>query len=113
MLIAAINGIQNPLITLAQSEQSNPMSQMLILFALILGMWFLFLAPQRKRQKEHQALIDNLKTGDKVVTSSGIYGMITNVKPDRYVLKIADNTKVEIVKSFIQAKVQDKSEDED
>lgn len=70
---------------------------------LFLAMWFLMIAPQRKKQKEHQKMIAALTTGDEVVTSGGIYCTITNVKPDRFVVKVADGTKLEIGKGFISA----------
>lgn len=70
----------------------------LLLFA---GMWFLIIAPQRKRQKQHEQMIADLKTGDDIVTSGGIFGTITNVKDDRFVLRIADNTKIEVSRNSI------------
>jgi preprotein translocase subunit YajC len=65
------------------------------------AMWFLMIAPQRKKQKEHQKMINSLASGDEVLTSGGIYGTVTNVKADRLVVKIADNTKIEIARSFV------------
>jgi preprotein translocase subunit YajC len=67
------------------------------------AMWFLLIAPQRKKQKEHQKMLSELKTGDEIVTSGGIYGTITNVKDDRFVVRVADNTKVEVNKTFVHA----------
>jgi preprotein translocase subunit YajC len=63
--------------------------------------YFLLIRPQQKRQKQHQQLLANLKTGDKVVTASGIHGLIANVKETTFLLKIADNVKIEIDKSAI------------
>jgi len=82
--------------------------QFLPIILLFVGMWFLIIAPQRKRQKEHDAMLKALKTGDEIVTSGGIFGTITNVKDDRLVVKIADNTKVEIGKTFVASKIQPK-----
>lgn len=70
----------------------------IVIFA---AMYFLIIAPQRKKQKQHQQMITELKSGTEVVTSGGIYGTITNVKDDRFVLKIAENTKIEISKASI------------
>jgi preprotein translocase subunit YajC len=72
--------------------------------------YFLIIRPQNQRQKSLQALISTLKTGDKVVTSSGIHGIIANVKEGSILsLKIADNVKIEIDKSAIAT--VDKSSD--
>lgn len=70
----------------------------ILLFA---AMYFLMIAPQRKKQKAHEKMLSELSTGDEVVTNGGIFGQITNVKEDRFVIRVADNTKIEIGKSFI------------
>jgi len=82
-----------------------------ILFFILLfaGMWFLIIAPQRKRQKQQEAMIKALQTGDKVLTSGGVYGEITNVKDDRLTVKIAENVKVEVARPFVANKVEDAS----
>jgi preprotein translocase subunit YajC len=80
----------------------------LILPLMLGGFWFLVIAPQRKKQKELQKTIDALQTGDEVITTGGIYGEITNRKDDRFVVRIADNTKVEVGKAFIQGVVKKK-----
>lgn len=71
----------------------------LLLFA---AMYFFMIAPQRKKQKEHEKLISSLQSGDEIVTNGGIYGTITNVKDDRFVVRISDNTKIELAKGFVQ-----------
>jgi preprotein translocase subunit YajC len=63
--------------------------------------YFLLIRPQQKRQKQHQQLMANLKTGDRIVTSSGIHGLISNVKETTFLLKVADNVKIEIDKSAV------------
>ena len=73
----------------------------LIIALMMGGFWFLVIAPQRKKQKELQKSIDSLQTGDEVLTAGGIYGEITNRKDDRFVIRISDNTKVEVGKNFI------------
>ncbi len=72
---------------------------MVLLFG---AMYFFMIAPQRKKQKEHEKLLASLQSGDEVVTTGGIYGTITNVKEDRFVVRVADNTKIEIGKAFVQ-----------
>jgi len=81
------------------------LGQFLPIILLFVGMWFLIIAPQRKRQKAHEKMLSELKTGDEIVTSGGIYGTITNVKDDRLVVRIADNTKIELGKSFVANKL--------
>lgn len=90
---------------LAQAEpgQGNPFSFVIIMGLMFAAMWFLLIAPQRKKQKALQLMITELKTGDEVLTSGGIYGVISNVKDDRFVLRISDTAKVEVNKSFIQS----------
>ena len=84
-----------------------PISQMLMFYGLIAaGLYFLLIAPQRKKQKEHEKMLSTLQSGDEVLTTGGLFGTITNVKDDRFVVRIADNTKVEIAKGHIQAVVK-------
>ncbi|MBA3883050.1 MAG: preprotein translocase subunit YajC, partial [Chthoniobacterales bacterium] len=64
-------------------------------------MYFLLFRPQMRRQKEQAALVSALKTGDRVVTASGIHGLIANVKDRTVIVKIADNVKIEMEKSAI------------
>ena len=64
-------------------------------------MYFMLFRPQKKRQQEQQRLIASLKTGDRVVTNSGIHGLIANVKETTVMLKVADNVKIELEKSAI------------
>lgn len=80
--------------------------QTLLIYGLLFaGMWFLLIAPQKKKQKEHINMIAQLRAGDEVVTTSGIIGTITNVKTDRFVIKVDDNTKIEVYKAFVQSRV--------
>ena len=71
---------------------------------LILGIFYLIVfLPARRRQKKLQDMIDNLKAGDKVVTSGGIYGTIVGFKDDRIQLRIAENVKVELSRNAVTA----------
>lgn len=79
--------------------------QMLIMFFLFVGMWFILIAPQRKRQKKHDEMVRNLKRGDQILLSSGFYGEIVGVRDDRFEVKISDNTVVGVHKSFVSAKL--------
>ncbi len=78
---------------------------MFIQFApiLIIGVIFylLIFMPMKKRQKKLDTMINLLKNGDKVITSSGIYGVVVGVKEKTLILKIADQVKIEISKSAV------------
>jgi len=88
----------------AQGSQGFPM-QFVFLGLMMAAMYFLMIAPQRKKQKAHEKMLSELTSGDEVVTTGGIFGTITNVKDDRFVIRIADNTKIEIGKGFIHTVV--------
>ena len=82
----------------------------IVWFGLILVfMYFLLIHPQRKKQKEHQKLLVELKKGDKVVTTGGMFGTIFAIdeKTDRIVLKINESTRLEFLKSAIAARVDE------
>ena len=71
-------------------------------FILILAtVYFALIRPQQAAKKKAEETTRGAKTGDKIVTSSGIHGVITNVKDTTVILKIADNVKIEIEKSSI------------
>lgn len=84
---------------------------MLPIILLFAAMYFLMIAPQRKKQKEHDKMLKALVSGDEIVTSGGIYGQITNVKEDRFVVRVADNTKIEVGKGFVSAVVRKAGEE--
>jgi preprotein translocase subunit YajC len=81
----------------------NPLASFIPIILIFVIMYFVLFRPQMRRQKEQQRLISSLKTGDRVVTSSGIHGMITNVKDTTVTVKVADNVKLEMEKSAVTA----------
>lgn len=78
--------------------------QLMPFVLLMVGFWFLLIQPQRKKQKEHQRMLTELKVGDTVVTAGGICGTITQVKKDRFQIKVDDNTRIEVIKSSVQSR---------
>jgi len=79
---------------------------LIVMVLMFVGMYFLTIAPQRKKEKEHKKMLAELQSGDEVLTAGGIYGVITNVKDDRFVVRIADGAKVEIAKGFVNTCVK-------
>jgi preprotein translocase subunit YajC len=74
----------------------------LVMFALIFAVfYFLVLAPMRKQKKKHADMVQNLRAGDRVVTSGGIHGTVVGVSEDLIQLRIADQVKVDVAKSAI------------
>ncbi len=65
--------------------------------------YFLLIRPQQKRAKEHKTMLDNLKKGDKVITSGGEYGVVEEVKANTVMIKIAENVRVKYGKAYIAA----------
>ena len=99
---------------LAQQTAPAPGGSSLLSFLpmvlLFVAMYFLMIAPQRKKQKAHEKMLSELSSGDEIVTTGGIYGTITNVKDDRFVVRIAENTKIEVGKAFVSTVVNRSSD---
>ena len=76
------------------------------LVLMILIFYFLLIRPQQKKEKDRQAMIQSLQKGDRVITASGIYGVVDSFgSSDSVFLKVAGNTKIEFSKNAIQSKV--------
>jgi len=74
--------------------------QFIPLILIFVIFYFFLIRPQQKKVKEHKAMVENLKRGDKVVTTAGIIGMIERVVDnERVEVLISENVKVEIIKS--------------
>ena len=71
--------------------------------------YFMLIRPQKRREKERQALLSAVKTGDRVLFGGGILKVVANVKEKTLVVKIADGVKVEIVRGAV-SQVLDKGE---
>jgi preprotein translocase subunit YajC len=63
--------------------------------------YFLLIAPMRRRQKKLQEMIKNLKVGDKVITTGGIYGTVVGIGNNHLQLKIADKVKIDVARQAI------------
>ncbi|MGD9873006.1 MAG: preprotein translocase subunit YajC [Kiritimatiellia bacterium] len=63
--------------------------------------YFILIRPQQKREKERRALLEAVKSGDRIVFSGGILGVVTNVKDKILTVKIADNVKIEVSRAGV------------
>jgi preprotein translocase subunit YajC len=94
-------------LVIAQAEVAAPGStgspyqfpiMMVILFAI---MYFMMIRPQKRREKERKEMLNAVKSGNRVLLTSGIIGEVLNVKETTLIVKISDNTKVECVRAAI------------
>ncbi len=85
----------------AGQQQQSPVFMFGWLAIMVLIFYFMLLRPQQRREKERRALLENIKTGDKVVFSGGIIGIVSNVKEKTFLIKIADNVKIEVGRSAV------------
>jgi preprotein translocase subunit YajC len=86
----------------ATASPAAPWYMSLYMPVLLVAMvYFALIRPQQQAKKKAEETIKGAKTGDKIVTTSGIHGVITNVKDTTVILKIADNVKIEVEKSHI------------
>ncbi len=82
------------------------MMSMLLMFAVVIAiMYFMMIRPQQKRQKEHQNMLSNIRKGDRVVTTAGMHGTVTDSDDKTFTLQIADNVKVKFEKASIASKL--------
>ena len=79
---------------------------MIVIFAIF---YFMMIRPQQRKEKDRRALIDNLKSGERVMFSGGIIGTVVNVKEHTFIIKIADNVKIEVARGAV-TKVLEKGE---
>ena len=79
--------------------ENSGIGQFIPLILIFVIFYFFLIRPQQKKVKEHKAMVESLKKGDKVVTSGGITGIISRViDNDKVEVEIADNVTVEVVR---------------
>jgi len=64
--------------------------------------YFLLIRPQTQERKKKEELLNNIQRGDKVLTRGGIYGIVADIKENILILKISENNKVEVDRSYIE-----------
>lgn len=87
---------------------ANPLAMWLPIILIFAIMYFLIFRPQAKKQKQHQAMIESIKKGDRVITAGGIYGTVSGLKEkeNTLIVKIDDNVKIEIARNSISKKLE-------
>lgn len=79
---------------------SSPLVPLIIMMAIF---YFLLIRPQQKKQKEHRAMLGNLKKGDRVVTQGGLHGRITGLTDSVLTIEIADKVQVKLQRGYVAA----------
>ena len=79
--------------------ESSGIGQFIPLILIFVIFYFFLIRPQQKKVKEHKAMVEGLKNGDKIVTSGGITGTITRVVDnDKIEVEVAENVTVEVIR---------------
>jgi len=89
------------------APDQSPIPSFVFLLLIIVVFYFFMIRPQMKRQKDLKTYREGLNKGDKVVTTGGIYGKVTDLKDQTVTVEIADNVRIKIDKNAI---LKDKSD---
>ncbi len=84
-----------------QSPDQSPIPSFVFLLLIIVVFYFFMIRPQMKRQKDLKSYRAGISKGDKVVTTGGIYGKVTDIKEQTVTVEIADNVRIKIDKNAI------------
>jgi preprotein translocase subunit YajC len=94
------------------AQQSGGGMEGIIMLVIMFAIFYLLLIrPQQKRAKQHKQLVENLKSGDQVITAGGLHGKIVAVQDDIITLEIASNVRIKINRPSIVGTKTDKLED--
>ena len=91
--------------TEGETDSTTSTIYMIVFLVLIFAMfYFLMIRPQRKRQKEHQQMMEELRKGDRVITAGGIYGVIESVSEDSILIKVESGATMRLAKGSVALK---------
>ena len=86
-------------------QGSSAISTVVMFGSIILIFYFMIYRPQRKRQKEREALITKMEKGDKVILSGGMHGTISAIEDTTVLVSVSDTTKIRFEKSAVNTVV--------
>jgi preprotein translocase subunit YajC len=93
----------------AASGGSGGFASFIPLILMFVIFYFLLIRPQQKKTKEHKQMIDNLKTGDRIITSGGLHGRVTGVSESTLTVEIAEKVRVKVNRGSVSAITQGSS----
>ena len=82
-------------------QQPNPLTSLLPLFLIIIVFYFFMIRPQMRRQKELRNFRSSLQKNDKIITTGGIYGKVTDIKDATVTVEIAENLRIKVDKNAV------------
>jgi len=86
--------------------QGSPFGMFMPMILIFGIFYFMLIRPQQRKEKERRSMIDNVKSGDRIVFSGGIMGTVTNVKDGTFTVKVADNVKIEVARGGVNRVLQ-------
>ena len=91
-------------------QQSSPVMMIGWLVIMVGLFYFMMIRPQQRKEKDRRALIAGVKSGDRVVFGGGLIGTVANVKDSVLVIKVADNTKLDVIRASVTRVIQNDAE---
>ena len=79
----------------------NPPSRLVMMGLIFAIFYFVLILPMRRKQKKLEALVKDLKSGDRVVLNAGIFGTIVGVEDDAFLVRVDDKTRIKVLKSAV------------
>jgi preprotein translocase subunit YajC len=86
------------------------LAQLIVIVAMFVLLWLLFIRPQRQRAQAQQQLVSGVEVGDEILTVGGIYGTVLELRDDELVLEIAPGTRVRAARRAVAAVMPDDDE---
>jgi preprotein translocase subunit YajC len=80
---------------------ANPLINLAPIIAIFVIFYFLLIRPQQKQQKAHEQMLKNLKSGDKILTTGGLYGTITGFKADDLEVQFSQTVRLTVARSAV------------
>ncbi|PIP14277.1 MAG: preprotein translocase subunit YajC [bacterium (Candidatus Stahlbacteria) CG23_combo_of_CG06-09_8_20_14_all_34_7] len=88
------------------APHQNPLISLLPIVIMFVALYFLFIMPQQRADKKHKEMLKTLDKGARVLLSSGIIGVITNVKEDILIIEVAPKVEIKVLKGTVTKKLE-------
>jgi len=89
------------------NNQPNPLVSLVPIAAIFVIFYFLLIRPQQKQQKEHDAMLEALKKGDKILTTGGLYGTIVGIKGNDLEVRFSETVKLTVARSAVAKRLDE------